>query len=477
MTFRGPSGGSVNRKRAREERLEEKENQHLIDTEWEKWEQLEAIADDHDLLEIAKAISLSEAEVCPTESSATSPRSRCFNYFGSKVEQDLQRELQEHIDNIYRLKHEFKQLKHDFKALQRENRSLTGRLTVYQKNTQDRQDNTPVNPALVHSRKKGKRLSAEEHRAVLHCYEICKLEKAQGMSVPTVDPILRTAVYFGMSHNTVRDVLNGTRVEDLRGKKSRQSIARLVASDLRQIATSMNLKGEPVTIDRLRSRLEDKWGGEKLLKRGMIRKTMISMGFKYKNTGKAKNFVETQYIKRKRHHYLQERYSDKYKDALFVWIDESYCNQHHVNNMSWYTEGMTVKRSNKGRRYIIVHTGSELGWIGEPKIWVANDPSGDYHKNMNSEAFEEYFLGLCRFCAKEGHPKVVFCMDNAKYHRREATSINKCLSSLRKAELIQRLVDMGANGEAIKGLTVRQLKDMAKEERFKPPLVVEEIAK
>jgi hypothetical protein len=280
-----------------------------------------------------------------------------------------------------------------------------------------------------------------------------------------------------MSHNTVRRTLNGAKTGDLRGKTPRQSLARIVAPDLRQIATSMNLKGEPVTINRLRSRLQDMWAGEPIPKSGMIRKTMISMGFRYEKTGRTRNFIETEDIKRKRRYYLQERYSDKYKNSLFVWIDESYCNQHHVNNMSWYTEGMTVKRSNKGRRYIIVHAGSEQGWMGEPKIWVANDPSGDYHKNMNSEAFEEYFRELCRFCEKNGHRKVVFCMDNAKYHRREATSINKCLSSLRKVEVIQRLVDMGADGEAIKGLTVRQLKDMAKEERFKLPFVVEEIAK
>ncbi|KAI7820119.1 hypothetical protein BC939DRAFT_530755 [Gamsiella multidivaricata] len=45
-----------------------------------------------------------------------------------------------------------------------------------------------------------------------------------------------------------------------------------------------------------------------------------------KNT---RNFVETEDIKAKRRHYLQERRSDKYKDAMLVYMAESYCNQNH----------------------------------------------------------------------------------------------------------------------------------------------------
>ena len=68
-------------------------------------------------------------------------------------------------------------------------------------------------------------------------------------------------------------------------------------------------------------------------------------------------------------------------------------------------------------------------------------------------------------------------MDNAKYHRREATSINKCLSSIKKAEVTQRLLEAGGNEVELKNCTVLQLKELAKEVRFRVPLVVDEIAK
>jgi hypothetical protein len=84
---------------------------------------------------------------------------------------------------------------------------------------------------------------------------------------------------------------------------------------------------------------------------------------------------------------------------------------------------MTVlrkKEKNRGRRYVIVHAGGVDGWVGEPLIWEAKTGSkGDYHDNMNADIFEDYMRKLCLACKEKGYSKVVFCMDNAKYHRRE----------------------------------------------------------
>jgi len=76
--------------------------------------------------------------------------------------------------------------------------------------------------------------------------------------------------------------------------------------------------------------------------------------------------------------------------------------------------------NNRGRRYVIVHAGCIDGWVGEPLIWEAKTGSkGDYHDNMNATIFEEYMEKLCLACKEKGYSKIVFCMDNAKYHRRE----------------------------------------------------------
>jgi len=58
--------------------------------------------------------------------------------------------------------------------------------------------------------------------------------------------------------------------------------------------------------------------------------------------------------------------------------------------------------------------------MGEPWLWEADSRSADYHENMNANMFESYMVALCEWCALT-YPgrKIVFCMDNAKYHRRE----------------------------------------------------------
>ena len=148
---------------------------------------------------------------------------------------------------------------------------------------------------------------------------------------------------------------------------------------------------------------------------------------------------------------------------------------------------MTVLRKNngRGRRYVIVHAGCMEGWIGEPRIWEANSSSKvpDYHDNMNATIFEDYMDKLCRHCQDKGYEKVVFCMDNAKYHRREALDSDcdekkrKTLSQLNKSELIERLLKVNPVlvPAELKTWNKAKLYSEAKLPKSQVPLAVEKI--
>lgn len=206
------------------------------------------------------------------------------------------------------------------------------------------QQNRSSSPIRInqHKRRRGTKLTEDERRAVLHCYEVCLEEKSRGKSVATADPFLRTAVYFGISQNTVRDTVSGKNLQDRRGRHNRFSSVRLMASDLRQKAAELNLAGSAVTLKRLHKFVRDTWPSTyKIPGRETIRKMMCEMGFKYKDSGKTKNFVETPEIRQLRRRYLQQRYSDRFKNALFVWLDESYCNHQHVDKKVDYLSYLT----------------------------------------------------------------------------------------------------------------------------------------
>ncbi|KAF9208920.1 hypothetical protein BGZ49_007126 [Haplosporangium sp. Z 27] len=67
-----------------------------------------------------------------------------------------------------------------------------------------------------YKRRQGKKLSEDERRALLHCFELCVLEKEASKVISTADPYLRTAIYFGVTQRTVRDTISGRNLQDMR---------------------------------------------------------------------------------------------------------------------------------------------------------------------------------------------------------------------------------------------------------------------
>src|SRR5215470_4958247 len=125
----------------------------------------------------------------------------------------------------------------------------------------------------------------------------------------------------------------------------------------------------PVTVSRIQKELNLSEYNLRISDSTMKR-ILNEIGFRYKDTGKAQNFVETSEIVEWRGRYLEERKNIRalveHEGVYEVWLDESYCNQHHVAQRSWFREDDTVKRGNKGRRWVIVHAGGCDGWCGEP---------------------------------------------------------------------------------------------------------------
>ena len=57
----------------------------------------------------------------------------------------------------------------------------------------------------------------------------------------------------------------------------------------------------------------------------------------------------------------------------------------------WHKEKI-CKPSDKGTCVIILHAGSEHGWInGANLVFQSKKATGDYHDGMNSVNFEEWF--------------------------------------------------------------------------------------
>ena len=107
-----------------------------------------------------------------------------------------------------------------------------------------------------------------------------------------------------------------------------------------------------------------------------------------------------------------------------MYLDETWVNSHDGKGKLWVekdptaggTKGGVRKPSGKGSHLIILHAGGEKGWInGVELVFTSKKSTSDYHDEMNSENFEEWFHDTL---LPKLEPNSIIVMDNASYHSR-----------------------------------------------------------
>lgn len=82
-----------------------------------------------------------------------------------------------------------------------------------------------------------------------------------------------------------------------------------------------------------------------------------------------------------------------------------------------FLEGLSTGLKNpsgKGKRLIILHIGSDDGFVEDGLLVFESKQTGDYHADMNADLFEDWFKNIIS-CLEENS---VIVMDNASYHSR-----------------------------------------------------------
>jgi hypothetical protein len=309
------------KRRRQKEEHEEKADLELLDSQNREWEEAEAAADEYDYQQILRAIEVDSQRMVAMNTQSTSTTSTqhpTMDHFTLKEYRPMEENEATLLREKERLDRQVKKMKAQIKKLQQ--------LKHY----------APYGYLLprssVHQRRSGKTLTDEERRAVLHCFEMCEQEGIQRI-VSTAAPVQRTAHYLGMATKTVQSALIGIKARDKRGQYIRTLRSEVFEPYIRNLVKQWNLEGTPVTIKKLHKSLREFWGStHQIPTLETIRQHLHRMGLKFDRADKARNYIETHDIRIKRRHYLRERYSAKYKGALFVWLDESYVHHHHVHN-------------------------------------------------------------------------------------------------------------------------------------------------
>lgn len=219
-------------------------------------------------------------------------------------------------------------------------------------------------------------------------------------------------------------------------------------------------KKEVPTLRRLQGSLQDAG----LFKgcKSSLATVLTNLGFAYKKFNCRKVLIEKPSIALKRCQFLRKTHNLDFKNTVF--LDETWLNENISHEKGW-TDG-SVKATlsaplGKGKRLIICHAGNQDGWIKAPPLVFQSRKTGDYHEEMDSKVFENWFFNTLIPVLP---PNSTIIMDNAPYHSRVQNK--PPTSNSTKTEMVSWLNNKGVCFQP--GLKKPELYDVVK--MHKPPL-------
>lgn len=148
-----------------------------------------------------------------------------------------------------------------------------------------------------------------------------------------------------------------------------------------------------------------------------MRKVIRKLGFKFNKTKNNRiQLVERPDIKEKRRQFLNKIQFYRSMGRPIIYTDETYVHTYYSTFKAWQddsAEGFKPKIG-KGKRFIIVHAGSETGFVPNGLLcFRSNSDKQDYHGDMNHQNFKKW---ATEKLLPNLEPHSVIIMDNASYH-------------------------------------------------------------
>lgn len=255
----------------------------------------------------------------------------------------------------------------------------------------------------------------------------------------------------GLGRATVIKLLN-EEVRESNEPEERNRLGEVTREDMLKIrpaVISMIKNKKLVTLNTLLLTLqetqEDDWKWE--FGRTTLYKTLGILGFKF-------NSKRHNYYDRLRENEENVLLRAKYLKYFFnyigerrplVYMDESWINKNTVPGKGWHdgtTDTVDAIPPGKGARWILIGAGSKDGWISESfRMWKGNVQSEDYHHEMCSEIFLDWFQ---KYLLPNVEPNSVIVFDRATYHLELTDDSKGASSSMKKEDLATWLVQHNA---------------------------------
>ena len=220
---------------------------------------------------------------------------------------------------------------------------------------------------------------------------------------------------------------------------------------LRRTILEFYARKEVPTLKKIKEQLHEKIEFSGCLE--SLRKIVMEIGFRYKTVNGRAFLLERSDVQGARSNFLQEMQRLKRSHESFVYLDETWVNQNYTMSKCWVdtasreATGIRVP-TGKGSRLIIVHAGTKHGFVQNADLIFQAKNDGDYHNQMTSVVFEEWFRNQLLPNIPDNS---VIVMDNAPYH---SVQIEKMpTQAWKKADIKEWLITKGEqpSDELLKG--------------------------
>lgn len=329
-------------------------------------------------------------------------------------------------------------------------------------NEEDSKDMTQ--PEFAH-----KDFHVQAQRIILNIFSCLLAESHENFSENKI--LQRICKLTKLSRTTIRRVIKIGDVVDHSIKRKRvgekfKKIDIGTKEDIRRIVYDFYKNNKVPTLAMIQDKLQEfpDFGYHSL---DTLRNILLDCGFTYKKLDKRMVIMESPRLVRHRQDYLRK--INEYRDAKrdIVYLDETWFDTHDVVQYGWMDDSKKCNLSgpcSRGKRIIILHAGSEDGFIPNALLLSAKNikqSSADYHEDMTAELFEKWAEEqLC----PNLKPNSVIVMDNASYHSRIKPDTKVPTTSTKKADIIEFMECKGM--EVPPKATRKILLQMIKEKKF-----------
>lgn len=150
-----------------------------------------------------------------------------------------------------------------------------------------------------------------------------------------------------------------------------------------------------------------------------------------------------------------------------VWTDTTVTSAREAF-VKGLSTGLTAP-SGKGKRLIVLHIGSDDGFVEDGLLVFESKKTTDYHEEMNAQVFEEWFKKILP-CLEENS---VIVLDNASYHTRKAEKTPTTATKKADIQVWLSSKDIPYQQDIVKA----ELLNLVRENRNQDQYVVDEMAK